>query len=134
MKQAYQDAMAICSKFGNPVFFLTFTAVAANIPSHLSAPDRPDIIARVFQQKKIELVNDIEKRQMLGFATARIHVIEFQKRGLPHCHMLICIDERDAPATVEDVDATICAEIPDRITHLRLHKSVMAHMIHGPCG
>ncbi|KZS06462.1 ATP-dependent Helicase-like protein [Daphnia magna] len=132
MKQAYQDAMAICSKFGNPVFFLTFTAVAANIPSHLSAPDRPDIIARVFQQKKIELVNDIEKRQMLGFATARIHVIEFQKRGLPHCHMLICIDERDAPATAEDVDATICVEIPDRITHLRLHKSVMAHMIHGP--
>ncbi|XP_059352797.1 uncharacterized protein LOC130702739 [Daphnia carinata] len=82
----------------------------------------------------IELVNDIEKRQVLGFATARIHVVEFQKRGLPHCHMLIWIDERDAPATAEDVDATIYAEIPDRTTHPKLYKIVMAHMIHGPCG
>ncbi|KAI9558408.1 hypothetical protein GHT06_015188 [Daphnia sinensis] len=140
MKQAYQDAMAICGKFDKPVFFHTFTCnpkwreITANIPSHLSAPDRPDIVARVFQRKKIELINDIEKRQVLGFATARIHVIEFQKRGLPHCHMLIWIDERDAPATAEDVDATICAEIPNRTTHPRLYKSVMTHMIHGPCG
>ncbi|KZR99990.1 ATP-dependent Helicase-like protein [Daphnia magna] len=140
MKQAYQDAMAICGKFGKPVFFLAFTCnpkwreITANIPSHLSAPDRPDIVARVFQQKKIELVNDIEKWQVLGFATARIHVIEFQKRGLLHFHMLIWIEERDAPATAEDVDATICAEIPDRTTHPRLYKSVMTHMIHGPCG
>ncbi|XP_045023162.1 uncharacterized protein LOC123467195 [Daphnia magna] len=140
MKQAYQDAMAICGKFGKPVFFLTFTCnpkwreITANIPSHLSAPDRPDIVARVFQQKKSELVNDIEKRQMLGFATARIQVIEFQKRGLPHCQMLIWIDERDAPATAEDVDATICAEIPDKTTHPRLYKSIMTHMIYGPCG
>ncbi|KZS04859.1 ATP-dependent Helicase-like protein [Daphnia magna] len=96
-----------------------------------TAPDRPDTVARVFQQKKIELVNDIEKRQVLGFATARIHVIEFQKLGLPHCHMLIWIDERDAPATAENVDATICAAIPDRTTHPRLYKSVITHMIHG---
>ncbi|XP_057376187.1 uncharacterized protein LOC130697273 [Daphnia carinata] len=140
MKQAYQDAMAICGKFGKPIFFLTFTCnpkwkeITANIPSHLTSSDRPDIVARVFRQKMIELVNDIEKRQVLGFATARIHVVEFQKRGLPHCHMLIWIDKRDAPATAEDVDATISAEIPERTTHPRLYKIVMAHMIHGPCG
>ncbi|KZS03775.1 Uncharacterized protein APZ42_033417 [Daphnia magna] len=89
IKQAYQDAMSICGKFGKPV---------------------------------------------LGFATARIHVIEFQKRGLPHCHMLIWIDKHDAPATAKDVDETICAEIPDKTTHPRLYNIVMAHMIHGPCG
>ncbi|KZS10733.1 Uncharacterized protein APZ42_024749 [Daphnia magna] len=97
MKQAYQDAMVICGKFGKPV-------------------------------------NDIEKRQVLGFATARIHVIEFQTYGLPNCHMLIWIDKRDAPATAKDVDETICAEIPDKTTHPRLYNIVMAHMFHGPCG
>lgn len=132
--------MAICGKFSKPVFFLTCTCnpkwreITANIPTHLSASDRLDIVAIVSNQKKIELVNDIEKRQVLGFATARIHVIEFQKRGLPHFHMLIWIDKRDAPGTAEDVDATICAEIPDRTTHPRLYDIVMAHMIHGPCG
>ena len=67
-------------------------------------------------------------------ATARIHVIEFQKRGLQHCHMLIWIKKRDAPQSVEEVAATICAEIPDKTTNPRLHKIVMSHMIHGPCG
>ena len=140
MKQAYQDAMSICGKFGKPTFFLTFTCnpkwkeITENIPNHFTASDRPDIVARVYNQKKLELIKDIEKRQVLGFAAARIHVIEFQKRGLPHCHMLLWIDKRDAPTTVEDVDLTICAEIPDRTTHPRLFDIVMANMIHGPCG
>jgi hypothetical protein len=99
MKQAYQDAMAICGKQGKPTFFLTFTCnpkwkkITDNIPSYQTASDRPDIVARVFNQKKNELVNGIEKRQVLGYATARIHAIEFQKRGLPHCHMLIWIEK-----------------------------------------
>jgi len=103
MKQVYQDAMAICGKFGKPVFFLAFTCnpkwkeIAANIPNYLTTSDRPDIVkvASVYNQKKMELVSDIEKRQVLGFATARIHVIEFQKRGLPHCDMLIWVDKRE---------------------------------------
>ena len=140
MKQAYQDAMAICGKHGKPTFFLTFTCnpkwqeITNNIPDYQTASDRPDIVARVFNQKKKELVHDIEKRQVLGYATARIHVIEFQKRGLPHCHMLIWIEKHDAPQSAEEIDTTICAEIPDKATNPRLHNIVMSHMIHGPCG
>ncbi|KZS19466.1 ATP-dependent DNA helicase PIF1 [Daphnia magna] len=117
MKQAYQDAMAICGKFGKPVFFLTFTCnpkwreITANTPSHLSASDRPDIVARVFQQKKNEI--------------SKAWIAEIVER----CEIV----ERDAPRTVEDVDAMICAEIPYRTTYPRLYKIVMAHMIHGPC-
>ncbi|XP_046655037.1 uncharacterized protein LOC124348808 [Daphnia pulicaria] len=140
MKQNYQDAMAICGKFGKPTFFVTFTCnpkwreIVANIPNYLTASDRPDMVARVFHLKKKELVDDIEKKQILGFAAARIEVIEFQKRGLPHCHMLVWVDSRDAPSTPEDMDETICAEIPDKTLYPRLYNSVMAHMIHGPCG
>jgi len=32
------------------------------------------------------------------------------------------------------MDNCICAEITDKLTHPRLYASVMAHMIHGPCG
>ena len=140
MKQNYQDAMAICGKFGKPTFFVTFTCnpkwreIVANIPNYLTASDRPDMVARVFHLKKKELVDDIEKKQVLGFTAARFEVIEFQKRGLPHCHMLVWVDNRDAPSTPEDMDKTICAEIPDKTLYPRLYDSVMAHMIHGPCG
>ena len=62
MKQGYQDAMALCGKYGNPTFFLTFTCnpkwqeIASNILPHQTARDRPDITARVFQLKLKELI------------------------------------------------------------------------------
>ena len=36
-----------------------------------------------------ELTRDITVCHVLGVVIAHIHVIEFQKRSLPHCHMLI---------------------------------------------
>ena len=84
MKQAYQEAMEICGKHGKTTFFLTFTCnpkwETDNILSYQTASEWQDIVARVFNQKKTELVKDIEKRKLLGYANARIHVIEFQKR------------------------------------------------------
>ena len=135
MKQAYQDAIEIWGKHGKPIFFLTFTCnpkrqeITDNILSYKTASDRPDIVARVFNQKKRckELVQDIEKRQVLWYATARIHVIEFQKRGLPHSHMLIWIEKHDAPQSAEEVDAIIFSEIPDKATNPRLHNIVISH-------
>jgi len=140
MKQNYQDAMAICAKFGKPTLFLTFTynpkwrEITANTPNYHSASDHPDMITRVFHLKKKELVDDIERKKLLGFPMAHIKVIEFQKRGLPHCHLLIWIESRDAPSSPEDIDKAICEEIPDKSLYPRLYASVMAHMIHGPCG
>lgn len=95
LKQSYQDTMAICDKFGKPTLFFTFAsnpkwiAITVNIQNHSTPSDRSNLVARVFHIKKKELVDDIEKCKLLGFVTARIHVIEFQKCGLPHCHMLI---------------------------------------------
>ena len=66
------------------------------------AANRPDIVARVFQLKLKELIKDIQKNQILGVVGARIHVIEFQKRGLPHVHMLIWIHPSDVPKKEEE--------------------------------
>jgi hypothetical protein len=81
-----------------------------------------------------ELIKDIQEKLILGVVIARIHVIEFQKRGLLHCHMLMRIDEYNVPQTGEDIDKTISAEIPDPQTHPELHNIIMSYMIHGPCG
>ena len=42
-----------------------------------------------------------------------MHVIEFQKRGLPHTHMLIWLHPNDRPKRIDQIDDLISAEIPD---------------------
>ena len=56
---------------------------------------RPDIVTRVFELKKNELLKDVVKHGVLGKVVADFHSIEFQKRGLPHMHLLIFLDEAD---------------------------------------
>jgi hypothetical protein len=54
-----------------------------------SPSDRPDLISRVFQLKKDAIIKDIYKNGVLGRTVAYVYAIEFQKRGLPHMHLLI---------------------------------------------
>ena len=95
---------------------------------------RPDLVARVFKFKLYALLDDIEKHHVLGKPIAKIHVIEFQKRGLPHAHILLILRSEDKPNDGQQVDRMISAEIPDCATQPRLHEIVTKHMIHGPCG
>ena len=60
-----------------------------------SPADRPDIVARVFRLKLKELCEELYKDGIFGVAVAHLHVVEFQKRGLPHAHILIILAERD---------------------------------------
>ena len=69
-----------------------------------------------------------------GVPRAHVHVIEFQKRGLPHCHMLIILRGEDKLRNREDIDRIISAEIPDPEEDLELYNLVCSCMIHGPCG
>ena len=50
--------------------------------------DRPDIVAHVFVQKIKAMLDDI-KSGVFGDVQGFIFNIEFQKRGLPHIHLLI---------------------------------------------
>ena len=95
---------------------------------------RPDLVSRVFHLHLAELLRDIKDRHILGVPVAHVHVIEFQKRGLPHCHMLIILRGEDKLRTREDIDRVICAEIPDPDEDLELYNLVKSSMIHGPCG
>lgn len=140
MQQNYQDAMAIVAKYGKPDLFVTYTCnsnvqdIVENLREGERAEHRPDLVTRVFHLHLAELLHDIKDRHVLGVPVAYIHVIEFQKRGLPHCHMLIILRAEDKLRTRDDIDRLICAEIPDPEEDLELYNLVKSCMIHGPCG
>ena len=140
MQQEYQDAMAIVSSKGKPDAFLTMTCnpkwkeIQDNLLPGQNASDRPDLVSRVFKHKLQELQIDLSDREIIGKVVAKIHVIEYQKRGLPHAHILIWFANSDKLRTEEDIDRLISAEIPDPVTQPQLYKIVKETMIHGPCG
>lgn len=72
--------------------------------------DRHDITARIFRQKIRSLMNFIVKQRVFGDARCWMYSTEWQKRGLPHVHILIWLAERIQPDQIDDI---ICAEIPD---------------------
>ena len=142
MSQNYLDAMSIVKRYGKPDYFLTMTANPSwpEIQNALrygeTAANRPDLVARVFRIKFQVLLDKLLKEHVLGKVVAYSWVIEFQKRGLPHAHLLIILRGADKPRTPEDVDARICAELPDpeNPDHAELLAIILASQIHGPCG
>jgi hypothetical protein len=63
-----------------------------------------------------------------------MYVTEFQKRGLPHVHMLLVLDNNDKLHDPEHYDSVVKAEIPKKECEPQLHEAALKHMIHGPCG
>ncbi|XP_035837612.1 uncharacterized protein LOC110893035 [Helianthus annuus] len=142
MIQNYQDAMALCRTFGNPDLFVTFTAnpkwpeiedMVSLIPGQKSH-DRADVVSRVFKLKLTSLIEDIMKKQIFGSCQAAVYTIEFQKRGLPHAHLLLWLEHSTESRTPAGIDDLISAEIPSEIDDPSGYKAVTDYMLHGPYG
>jgi hypothetical protein len=101
---------------------------------HETANDRPDIVSRCFEQMKKKLMQLLHDDGVMGEVIGHCHTYEWQKRSLPHVHTLEILANAWRIKTGEDVDAVICAEIPNPNTHPKLHKLVTTLMMHGPCG
>ncbi|XP_019158020.1 PREDICTED: uncharacterized protein LOC109154747 [Ipomoea nil] len=141
MVQNYQDAMAICRWIGYPTLFITFTCnpkwpeiVRFLEERRLKAEDRPDIICRVFKMKLNALIKEIRKENIFGSVLAVIYTIEFQKRGLPHAHILLFLANHRGSVAATDLDNFISADIPSELCDPEYHKAVEEFMMHGPCG
>lgn len=152
--------MAVISNFGKPDLFITVTC-NPQWPEILTEmketkpSDKLTITARVFRLKLQCIMDDILKKHIFGKVIAMMYVIEFQKRGLPHAHILLIIDDQSKPRTIDDFDCLVSAEIPDKNLHPQVNiillfkfkvenseninsfkawETVTKSMIHGPCG
>eukprot|EP00798_Chlamydomonas_sp_ICE-L_P027773 gene27773-17913_t len=140
LNQRYQDAMAVVRKKGKPDLFITMTCnpnwdeITAELIGNQKASDRPDLTNRVFRLKLKELMDDLFKLGVLGKPVAWLKVVEFQKRGLPHAHILVILHHEDKLNSPDDYDKVICAEIPDESEDPILFNTVKTCMMHGPCG
>ncbi|GKE59681.1 helicase, partial [Tanacetum coccineum] len=142
MMQNYQDAMALCRAYGNPDLFITFTSnpkwseiaeMLASFPGQISH-DRPEIGTRLFKIKLTYLLEDLTKKHVFGKSMAVVYVIEFQKRGLPHAHILLWLEEHAKCKTPSDIDDIISAELPSPTDDPEGFSAVSEFMLHGPCG
>ncbi|XP_035832728.1 uncharacterized protein LOC110875322 [Helianthus annuus] len=95
---------------------------------------RPDILSRLFKIKLDSICKDFKERHLFGKVAAVVYTIEFQKRGLPHAHLCLFLENESKLPTVDHVDPFITAEIPDEDEDAKLYALVKDYMIHGPCG
>ncbi|KAL6894303.1 hypothetical protein ACP4OV_008401 [Aristida adscensionis] len=140
MRRRYMDATALVRKYGKPDIFLTMTCnpnwdeIKREIYPGQILQDRPDLVVRVFRAKLEELKKRLLQYDILGKVRAYVYVVEFQKRGLPHAHFLLIMQNKYKLTCPEQYDLLISAEIPDKKKYPELHKMVIKHMMHGPCG
>jgi hypothetical protein len=133
MHEYTQDAMTYVRKHGRPDLFITFTCnpawqeIEENLFFGQRATDRHDIIARVFKRKLTQLIEIITKQFVYGETRCWLYTIEWQKRGLPHAHILIWLKEKIKP---NDLDKVISAEIPNCEEDALLHEIVKKNMLH----
>ncbi|XP_031111921.1 uncharacterized protein LOC116015896 [Ipomoea triloba] len=133
--------MAICRHIGYPNLFVTFTCnpkwpeIQRYITKkNLNAEDRPDILCRIFKMKLDCLIKEVKNGELFGPVKSVIYTIEFQKRGLPHAHILIFLKNKADMTSPTYMDSVIKAEVPDKIVDMEYYNAVEEFMVHGPCG
>ena len=137
MHERTQDAMMYVRHYGRPDLFLTFTCnpkwkeISQELFPGQEACHRHDLVARVFKQKLNKLMALLTKNSVFGQVRCDMYTIEWQKRGLPHAHILLWLKEKIRPA---QIDSIISAEFPDPNIDKELYDIVKSHMVHGPCG
>lgn len=140
MQLRYQDGMAIVARLGKPTFFITvicnpkWVEITSNLHEKQSHIDRPDLCCRVFQLKLQALIRILKSGTIFGDVVYLLYVIEFQKRGLPHAHIAMQVDNGGS-LSCDDINHFVRATIPGPEEYDgRLREIVLKHMVHGPCG
>ena len=137
MHERIQDAMTYVRKKGKPDLFITFTTnpqwseITDTLMPGQRYDQRPDLTARVFHLKLIKLQDLLKTGQIFGPTICGMHTVEWQKRGLPHAHILVWLKQK---LRSTDTDQVISAEFPDPLKDPQLFQTIKENMVHGPCG
>lgn len=137
MHERTQDAMTYVRHYGRPDLFITFTCnpkweeITKLLHPNQKSYDRHDLIARIFRLKVKKMMDLINKGKIFGEVRCYMYSVEYQKRGLPHIHILLWLIEH---ISADMIDNIICAEIPDPDADPKLYQIIRSNMIHGPCG
>ncbi len=79
-------------------------------------------------------LDDLKKHNIFGRYMGLCYRIKYQKRGLPHAHLLLFLHEDDHFLDPATIDQIISAEFPDKEADPELHHIITSAMVHGPCG
>lgn len=99
MHEKTQDAKIYVRNHGRPDLFITFTCnpewpeIKELFPGQRSF-DRHDIISRVFHLKLKKLLKLLTKNEIFGTTKCYMYSVEWQKRGLPHYHILMWLESK----------------------------------------
>jgi Helitron helicase-like domain at N-terminus len=95
MQKNLQNALALLRRFGGSDLFITFTANPhwpeienALLPGQ-KASDQPNLIAHVFHLKFKSFLADKTENEIFDRTVGYVYTIEYQKRGLPHVHIIL---------------------------------------------
>ena len=146
LKCLANNGLAIVSELGSTTVFITLT-MNINLPEIVSqlgpgqsAFDRPDIVCQVFHQRLEAFVHNSKHGKYFGGRKFIFDMrsIEYQWRGLPHCHLVGKLtdtpDAADRNACIKFIDEHVHATIPDYVEgddkNNRIRELVKEHMIH----
>ena len=130
------DSLTIAAIYGPPTFFVTFTCngdwpeIRSCLRPGQTYTDIPVVVCRVLKQKLSRLMKIL--RTMFPNAGRLLYTIqrvEFQKRGLPHAHILLkyskdCISPND-------INSVISAHIPEAAGDAEIVRRFMIHPTHS---
>lgn len=140
MLRRYLDAIAIVQHYEKLDIFLTITCnpnwheIKQQLKHNDEVQNRPDLVVRIFRAKLEELKHDLYKNiYIFGCVVTRVYIIEFQKRGLPHAHLLLILNSTHKISSVNQVDRIVSREIPCKNISPYLHTIIVKHNMHGPC-
>lgn len=130
------DSLTIAAAYGPPTFFVTFTCngdwleIRSRLRPGQTYTDIPVVVCRVFKQKLSRLMSLF--RTMFPNAGRLLYAIqrvEFQKRGLPHVHILLKYSKECTSA--DDINHVISACIPEAADDAEIVRRFMIHPSHN---
>ena len=98
MRQKVNDIIAISNAIGHPDIFITMTCnsycpeVQNELLRFQKENDRPDLCNRVCCMEFILLLMHLNEDEPFGEVISFLSVIEFQKKGLVHAHVIVFLD------------------------------------------